>query len=262
MGIQLSAMAMMKVALAFVAIVVVAHANVEHEAANERGEIEYRLSFKTKDVEKAGADFSDAEKAQREQFPSTGKFSVEIIGKDGTTGPQDLIDHPSMVKNDDGSWKAQQGMVQVAKVKAADVGEIKEVKISGDNQDKWHPSWVKVNSNDFHSGQGHGIYYASVPTAIKKDQPFTASSEVDPEEESHLHKCMASFCNKAEHRYLQEGDDEPAEHEHDGHFGPLGEGMPGTEKDPSMTRGHFMREFFAMQHVDEDDEDFLRTHSV
>merc|ERR1711981_245030 len=221
MGIQLSAMAMMKVALAFVAIVVVAHANVEHEAANERGEIEYRLSFKTKDVEKAAP-----------APHSTGKFSVEIIGKDGTTGPQDLIDHPSMVK------------------------------ISGDNQDKWHPSWVKVNSNDFHSGQGHGIYYASVPTAIKKDQPFTASSEVDPEEESHLHKCMASFCNKAEHRYLQEGDDEPAEHEHDGHFGPLGEGMPGTEKDPSMTRGHFMREFFAMQHVDEDDEDFLRTHSV
>merc|ERR1712216_751171 len=250
MGIQLSAMAMMKVALAFVAIVVVAHANVEHEAANERGEIEYRLSFKTKDVEKAAP-----------APHSTGKFSVEIIGKDGTTGPQDLIDHPSMVKNDDGSW-AQQGMVQVAKVKAADVGEIKEVKISGDNQDKWHPSWVKVNSNDFHSGKGHGIYHASVPTAIKKDQPFTASSEVDPEKESHLHKCMASFCNKAEHRYLQEGDDEPAEHEHDGHFGPLGEGMPGTEKDPSMTRGHFMREFFAMQHVDEDDEDFLRAHSV
>ena len=35
-------------------------------------------------------------------------------------------------------------MVQVAKVKAADVGEIKEVKISGDNQDKWSPAWIKV----------------------------------------------------------------------------------------------------------------------
>merc|ERR1711881_727209 len=251
MGIQLSAMAMMKVALAFVAIVVVAHANVEHEAANERGEIEYRLSFKTKDVEKAAP-----------APHSTGKFSVEIIGKDGTTGPQDLIDHPSMVKNDDGSWKAQQGMVQVAKVKAADVGEIKEVKISGDNQDKWHPSWVKVNSNDFHSGQGHGIYYASVPTAIKKDEPFSATTDADPEDGAHLHKCSAQFCKKSEKRLLAEGEDEPAEDEHDGWFGPLGEGMPGTERDPSMTRGHFMREFYAMSHVDDDDEDFLRTHSV
>jgi len=169
-------MAVLKVALAFIAVAVVANADVEHEVANERGEIEYRLSFKTKDVEAAGKDFSDAEKAQREQFPSTGKFSVEIIGKDGTTGPQDLIDHPSMVKNDDGSWKVQPGMVQVAKLKAADVGEIKEVKITGDNEDKWNPSWVKVNSNDFHSGQGNGIYYATVPDGIKKDEPFTASS--------------------------------------------------------------------------------------
>lgn len=91
------------------------------ERSRRAGEIEYRLSFKTKDVEPAGSDFSDAEQAQREQFTSTGKFSVEvtdnyklalhlalpnsilqIIGKDGTTGPQDLIDHPSMVKNDDG----------------------------------------------------------------------------------------------------------------------------------------------------------------
>jgi len=262
MGIHDATMVMMKVALACIALAVVANADVEHDVANERGEIEYRLSFKTKDVEAAGKDFTDAEKAQREQFPSTGKFSVEIIGKDGTTGPQDLIDHPSMVKNDDGAWKVQPGMVQVAKVKAADVGEIKEVKISGDNEDKWSPSWIKVNSNDFHSGQGNGIYYASIPDGIKKDEPFSASSEVNPEEGSHLHKCMAQFCQKSEKRFLQEGDDEPAEHEHDGHFGPLGEGMPGTEKDPSMTRGHFMREFFAMQQVDDDDEDFLRTHSV
>jgi len=226
----------------------------EHEMANERGEIEYRLSFKTKD---------DAQKAQQEQFASTGKFSVEIIGEDGTTGPQHLIDHPSMVKNDDGSWKTEPGMLQVAKVKAANVGEIKEVKITGDNQDKWHPSWIKVNSNDFHTGAGNGIYYANVPEGgIQKGAPFSAKQTGTPDEPSYLHRCTASFCKKSEIRMLQEGDDEPPEHEHGGHFGPLGEGMPGTERDHTMTRGHFMREFYAMQHVDEDDEDFMRTHSV
>jgi len=257
-------MAMLKVAIAFVAIVALARADIEQEVANERGEIEYRLSFKTKDVEPAGSDFSDAEQAQREQFTSTGKFSVEIIGKDGTTGPQDLIDHPSMVKNDDGTWKKEPGMVQVAKINAADVGEIKEVKITGDSEDKWSPQWIKVNSNDFHTGHGNGIFYATIDSGIKKDEPFEASTEFDESgEDGHfLHKCMAQFCMKAEHKYLMEGDDEPPEDDHGGHFGPLGEGMPGTEHDPSLTRGHFMREFLAMQHVDEDDEDFLRTHSV
>merc|ERR1711959_388300 len=224
--------------------------------------MDYRLSFKTKDVEVAGQKLTDADKAQQEEFASKGKSSVEIIGKDGTTGVHHLIDHPSMVKSDDGSWKAEPGMVQVAKLKAADVGEIQEVKITGDSEDKWHPSWVKVNSNDFHSGQGNGIYYASVPSPIKKDEPFSATTDADPEDGAHLHKCSAQFCKKSEKRLLAEGEDEPAEDEHDGWFGPLGEGMPGTERDPSMTRGHFMREFYAMSHVDDDDEDFLRTHSV
>ena len=79
-----------------------------------------------------------------------------------------------MVKSDDGvsksqasrfvdsvflvmqSWKKQDGMVQVAKVNAPNVGELKEVKITGDSQDKWHPQWIKVNTNDFHSGEGNG----------------------------------------------------------------------------------------------------------
>lgn len=47
-------------------------------------------------------------------------------------------------------------MVQVAKINAADVGEIKEVKITGDSEDKWSPQWIKVNSNDFHTGHGNG----------------------------------------------------------------------------------------------------------
>jgi hypothetical protein len=245
-----------------IALVVCASADVENDMANERGEIEYRLSFKTKDVEPAGKDFTDAETAQRKQFTSTGKFNVEIIGVDGTTGEHEMIDHPSMVKSDDGSWKTEPGMVQVARMKAANVGEIKEVKITGDNEDKWEPSWIKVNSNDFHSGEGNGIYYSRITKPVSKNQPVSAKSDVDPEDDHHLHKCFAQFCQKSEKRMLAEGDDEPPTHEHGGHFGPLGEGMPGTERDHTMTRGHFMREFYAMEQIDDDDEDFMRTHSV
>jgi len=245
-------MAMLKVAFAFVAIVALARADIEQEVANERGEIEYRLSFKTRDAEKAD-----------DHFHSVGKFSVEFIGKDGTTGPQELIDHPSMVKSDDGSWKKQDGMVQVAKVDAPNVGELKEVKITGDSQDKWHPQWIKVNTNDFHSGEGNGIYYAGTHGSVDKGTTVLLSTDEEAAGvDNYLYKCIANFCEKSEHKYMTEGDDEPPEDDHGGHFGPLGEGMPGTENDPSMTRGHFMREFLAMQHVDEDDEDFLRTHSV
>lgn len=158
-----------------IALVVCASADVENDMANERGEIEYRLSFKTKDVEPAGKDFTDAETAQRKQFTSTGKFNVEIIGVDGTTGEHEMIDHPSMVKSDDGSWKTEPGMVQVARMKAANVGEIKEVKITGDNEDKWEPSWIKVNSNDFHSGEGNGIYYSRITKPVSKNQAVSAS---------------------------------------------------------------------------------------
>jgi hypothetical protein len=249
------------VVIAFVAF---SQADLEDETSAERADIDYRISFKTKDVTPAGADFTDAETAQRAQFTSTGKFTIEIIGADGTTGPQDLIDHPSMTQDDppNGPWKVEPGMVQVAKITAPDVGDISEIRIEGDNQDKWSPAWVKINSNDFHSGLGNGIFYTSVEDGIKAGSPFNATIARDPEHPTHLHKCMAQFCKKAEHRYLMEGDDEPPTHEHGDMFGPLGEGMPGTERDESMTRGHFMREFLAMAHVDEDDEDFLRTHSV
>merc|ERR1719213_1586118 len=118
----------MKVALACVVLVALAHADVEQEVANERADITYRISFKTKDVP-TDVDPTDAQKAQAQQFGSTGKFTIEIVGKDGTTGEQPLIDHPSMVKSDDGSWKAEPGMVQVAKFNAA-------VRIDGEVHDR------------------------------------------------------------------------------------------------------------------------------
>lgn len=39
-------------------------------------------------------------------------------------------------------------MVQVAKLTAPDVGDITEIRIEGDNQDKWSPAWVKVSTRD------------------------------------------------------------------------------------------------------------------
>jgi len=250
-------------AFVVVALAAFAHAGLEEELGGETADIEYLISFKTKHVDAQGADFTAAEKKQNEEFTSSGKFTIEIIGKDGsTTGPQDLIDHPSQVLGeDDETWAAAPGMVQVAKVTAANVGEISEIKIKGANEDKWHAAWIKVNSNDFHTGDGNGIYYAPIDKEITLGEPFKASTNAQ-EGEPELHKCFAAFCKKAEHRYITEGDDEPPIHEHGGHFGPLGEGMPGTENDPTMTGSHFMHEFMAMAHVDDDDEDFLRTHTV
>merc|ERR1712205_293795 len=108
------------VVIAFVAF---SQADLEDETSAERADIDYRISFKTKDVTPLGADFTDAETAQRAQFTSTGKFTIEIIGEDdSTTGPQDLVDHPSMVQEEaNGPWTVQPGMVQVAKVTATDV---------------------------------------------------------------------------------------------------------------------------------------------
>lgn len=77
-----------------IAFVAFSQADVEDEALSEKGQhlhqrtrltsfaiaadIEYRISFKTKDVTPAGADFTDAETAQRALFTSTGKFTVEV----------------------------------------------------------------------------------------------------------------------------------------------------------------------------------------
>merc|ERR1712166_582386 len=168
-----------------IAFVAFSQADVEDEALSEKADIEYRISFKTKDVTPAGADFTDAETAQRALSTSTGKFTIEIIGADGTTGPQDLIDHPSMTQQDppNGPWEVEPGMVQVAKITAPEVGDITEIRIEGDNNDKWSPGWVKVNSNDFHSGLGNESFTPVSRTASKwvphsmQQQPGTQSTQ-------------------------------------------------------------------------------------
>jgi len=266
-----------------VCLVAFVAADVEQEMKNERGDIDYRVSFKTQDLDVKG-EISKAQQAQREGFTSSGKYTIEVIGESGSTGKHELIDHPSQVKTESGDWKVQPGMTQISKFSAPDVGEIKEVKIEGDNDDKWTPQWLKINSNDFHSGQGNGIYYASIKhRGIKLGEACSIKGlgHKDADQNLLLHKCFASFCKKAEHRYLKEGEDMDEEgnpeHEdfqhnfdnsaelvakHGARYGPAGEGMPGTEDDHSMLHGHFMREFFMMGDLDEDDEDFLRTHTL
>merc|ERR1712166_1004657 len=74
----------------------------------------------------------------------------------------------------------------------------------------------------------------------------------------HGYKCTASFCNnKSEKRYAAEGDDEPSEHEHSNMFGPLGEGMPGTEHDHTMTRKFIQSKTEESSELPEVDQEFL-----
>merc|ERR1711865_235653 len=127
MGITSTKMHTAMKAFVVVALAAFAHAGLEEELGGETADIEYRISFKTKHVDAQGADFTAAEKKQNEEFTSSGKFTIEIIGKDGsTTGPQDLIDHPSQVLGeDDETWAAAPGMVQVAS--CLDQGELERL---------------------------------------------------------------------------------------------------------------------------------------
>merc|ERR1719161_411464 len=173
-------MAVRKVVV-FLALVLCAAANVESEVKNERGDIDYRVAFKTADLPPAWEKLTPAQKEKKGvELTSSGKFTIEIIGEDGTsTGPQELIDHPSQVQlGESGEWKPKPGMIQVARLTAANVGEIKEIKIEGNNKDKWYPSWIKVNSNDFHTGKGNGIYYSTLRhEGISLGEGYSVSTE-------------------------------------------------------------------------------------
>merc|ERR1711959_871165 len=59
-------------------------------------------------------------------------------------------------------WKPFAGTVQHFFLKAADVGEIKEVVLSGDS-----------NTDDMETGVGNGIYYMDIGREINKDKPLT-----------------------------------------------------------------------------------------
>jgi len=272
-----------KGAVVCLALLAMASAEVEHEAAaNNKGDIDYRVSFRT-DAPDSRSHMSKEMLDRCHDNASKGKFTIEILGEDGsTTGPQPLVDHPGHTKKDDGSYMPGVGMIQTARIHAKDVGRVQKIKIEGDSKDAWQPGWIKVNSNDYHSGRGNGIYYGPIHEQVSLGEPLRMGiKSYAPEEEGAdghepanqhpdeipLYKCEAAFCRKSEHRFATEGDDVPPTHSHmdeNGyHYGPLGEGLPGTDWDRSMLGSHFMREFIDMESMnddDEDEEDFLAAH--
>ena len=157
-------------------------------------------------------------------------------------------------------------MIQINKGDADDVGDISEVKIATDSGDGWSPQWIKINTNSFETGLGNGIFYTTITKTVDKDHPLSLKRKTGKKckDEPCLEKCEAHFCMRSEKRFLSEGLGEPPSDLATNKawaYGPLGEGLPGTQQDHTLFHGHFMREFFQMQHMDDDDEDFLRTHA-
>merc|ERR1712159_759590 len=162
---------------------------------------------------------------------SKGTFKITIKGVGGdTTGEKTLVTHPGYacgaardpecfpdikgkVKADDDAsakcacdpsksdysevdakWAPVPGKVQHFYLKAKDVGEIAEVKITSDAaaSDSWTPGFLKINMNDMETGVGNGIYYMDIGKKINKDAPMEKKA-------SHKYgiiKCEASACEK------------------------------------------------------------------
>jgi len=178
---------------------------------------------------------------------SKGTFKITIKGVGGdTTGEKTLVTHPGYacgaasdpecfpdikgkVKADDDAsakcacdpsksdysevdakWAPVPGKVQHFYLKAKDVGEIAEVKITSDAaaSDSWTPGFLKINMNDMETGVGNGIYYMDIGKKINKDAPMEKkASATDSDGEklkmekraSHKYgiiKCEASACEK------------------------------------------------------------------
>jgi hypothetical protein len=73
-------------------------------------------------------------------------------------------------------WAPIPGKIQKGYVKAADVGEITKVEITGDGvetSNSWTPGFLKINMNDMETGVGNGIYYMDIGKKINKDKPLT-----------------------------------------------------------------------------------------
>merc|ERR1711966_3812 len=264
--------------MAKLAVAIVGFALLSLACASNDGDIDYRVSFRTDAPEDPSAHWTKELAERCKEATSKGTFTIEIVGENGsTTGPQKLVEAPGFKKKDDGTLELQApGHIQSTKIHAKNVGRIQKIKLASKSTDKWQPGWIKVNANDYHKNhrKGNGIYYGqthepvslgeSVQLGIKEyggempgDKARAPANQEDHELE--LFKCEAAFCRKPEHRFQTEGDDVPPTHTHHDengyHFGPLGEGMPGTHDDHSMVEGHFMREFLDLEGSSNPEED-------
>jgi len=173
-------------------------------------EIVYRVTWQTQmDSQHASA--------------SKGNFKIQIKGNLGDTGEQILVTHPgytcraeadagcypdiqgNRLADDDPSmgcncdpsrdgydedaakWATKDETPQSTNIKAADVGEITEVKITGDNKatDSWTPSFFKIDTNDrtgalgIAGGLGNGVYYMSAGKKINRTPSGTYEMKSD-----------------------------------------------------------------------------------
>merc|ERR1712023_618883 len=145
---------------------------------------------------------------------SKGTFKITIKGVGGeTTGEKTLVTHPGYAcgaASDPECFPDITGKVQHFYLKAKDVGEIAEVKITSDAaaSDSWTPGFLKINMNDMETGVGNGIYYMDIGKKINKDAPMEKkASATDSDGEklkmekraSHKYgiiKCEAGACEK------------------------------------------------------------------
>jgi hypothetical protein len=208
-------------------------------------DVVYRISFMTQ------MDNDPAKTA------SKSTYKIKIIGTDGDTGNQELVTHPgyscgaksdaecmpgidglvttdddgdrkcacdpsaSDYNEDDAKWNAMPGKTQHAFIKAADVGELTQVKITTDAAvtDGWTPLWLKINMNDMASGLGNGIYYMDIGKQIDSANAFSEetgktdddgnkvkmadSEDLDAIGATHKYgiiKCEAASCEEMEKR--------------------------------------------------------------
>merc|ERR1712146_380025 len=79
---------------------------------------------------------------------------------------------------EDAKWRVKTQMKQHINIKAADVGEITQVTVTGDNEatDSWTPSFFKINTNTQEDGVGNGIFYIEAGGKINKDSSLTKQS--------------------------------------------------------------------------------------
>merc|ERR1711981_303885 len=96
-------------------------------------------------------------------------------------------------------WAPIPGKIQKGYVKAADVGEITKVEITGDGvetSNSWTPGFLKINMNDMETGVGNGIYYMDIGKKINKDKTLTMKAGAT---DSYGEKIKME--NKASHQY-------------------------------------------------------------
>jgi hypothetical protein len=107
-------------------------------------------------------------------------------------------------------YKAAMGSIQHIQVESSEkIGELKSVKIMEDTAglkpeeyDGWTPSFIKVNTNDFKTGLGSGVYYIDPQNKEIRGTANKLEAELPGPDGSigtgkvALKRCLAQFCEE------------------------------------------------------------------